>query len=437
MALTQFLPDHAGSLLAAFLLGGIAVGIVFSLRLQAVRRRAAALDHELAHAQAAREHTQLRLDELRQDREDFQQVRTALNNEFRQMAGQVLDDKGKHFAATSQTSLEATLRPFREQIEAFQKRVNDIHAEALRENVALGTEIRRVSAMGLQIGEQADSLATALRGENKTLGNWGEVLLERCLQSAGLVRGEHYDSQPVFHDGQGQRQQPDFVIYLPDDRRIVLDSKVSLVDYDRSVSAEHENDAVAALDAHVRSVRQHIDDLDRKNYAALAGSRGPGFVLMYMPVEAAAIAAVRHRPDMIDYAWRKQVMLVSHSTLLPVLKIVADSWVTSRTHEQAQELARHAGDVWTQLLRVAERLKRLGVTLGTASRHYNDTVTAMAGQQGLAGKASRFAAMAAQGNQAPLELDELTADFQAERLDASQFRENPEYGPSYPATSSK
>lgn len=357
---------------------------------------------------------------------ELEQSRAQMKLEFQNLANRILDEKGKVFSSTSQTALDALLRPFREQIEGFQKRVNHIHDENLRGNAALGAEIKRVADMGMQISLEASGLAAALRGDKKIMGNWGEIQLERTLQLAGLVKGEHYVAQPHYKDGQDQRRYPDFVIQLPDSKHIVIDSKVSLLDYERAVLAETDDDRKKSLDAHARAVRQHVDDLAAKDYSNLVGMHSPNFVLMYMPIEAAYIEALRHSHDLYDYAYRKNVVLVSHTTLIPVLKTVANVWLVVRSNEQAHQLSERAGEIYNQVAIMAERLKRLGVTLGTASGHYNDIVTAVAGQQGLFGKVSRFGELSSRANRALPSLDPLNTDFHDERLmwDASYDDKN-------------
>src|SRR3546814_3641247 len=183
------------------------------------------------------------------------------------MANQISGEKGKTVAQNSQSALDALLKPVREQIDGFQQRVNQVHDEARRGNVSLGSEIKRVLDVGLKISAEANTLASALKGDKKTTGNWGEVQLERTLQLAGLAKVDHYESQARFKDGQGNNRQPDFVVKLPDQKHIVIDSKVSLVDYDRALAAETDAETQAALDAHVKAVRNHIDDLSRKDYS--------------------------------------------------------------------------------------------------------------------------------------------------------------------------
>lgn len=380
--------------------------------------------HELSGQlqQLQRQHVELqtrhneKLAYFQQMQSELTASRAQMTAEFQNLANRILDEKGKTFSASSQSALEALLRPFREQIEGFQARVNQIHDETLRGNVSLGTEIKRVADMGMQLSVDASGLASALRGNNKTMGHWGEIQLERTLQLAGLVKGEHYVAQPPHHDHQNQRRYPDFVIKLPENKHIVIDSKVSLVDYERAFLAEDEAERAAARDAHVGAVRQHVDDLASKDYSNLIGLHSPSFVLMYMPVEAAYIEALRHSRDLYDYAYRKNVILVSHTTLIPVLKTVANVWMAVRSNEQAHQLSEYAGEIYNQVVIMAERLKRLGVTLGTASRHYNDTVTAVAGQQGLFGKVSRLGELSSKANKTLPELESLKADFHDERL---------------------
>ena len=242
---------------------------------------AAALDKELAELRITH---QEKLAALEAGRQWLEQARQQLKVEFQNLANQILEEKGRSFAANSQQSLDALLKPFREQINGFQQRVNQVHDEAVRGNASLGAQIRQVLDIGVRMSTEANTLASALKGDKKTAGNWGEIQLENALQQAGLAEGDHYEAQPRFHDQQGQARQPDFVVKLPDRKHMVLDSKVSLVDYDRAIAAETEPERQAALEAHVKAVRNHIDDLSKKDYSNLIGMRSPSFVLMFMPI---------------------------------------------------------------------------------------------------------------------------------------------------------
>ena len=382
--------------------------------LSAMARHLADAEKELSGLKATHAEKLAGYEALRQS---LEQSGKQLKTEFQNLANQILEEKGQTFAQTSQASLDALLKPFREQISGFQQRINQVHDESVKGHAALGTEIKQVLEIGLKMSAEANTLATALRGEKKTTGNWGEIQLERTLQLAGLMQGDHYEAQVRFKDEAGNYRNPDFIIKLPDDKHMVIDSKVSLVDYDRAVAAETDAERQASLDAHVRAVRNHIDDLSRKDYSNLIGMRSPSFVLMFMPIEPAYIEALKHNRDLFDYGYQRNVVMVSHTTLMPILRTVANLWRVAQSNQQAHELSARAGEIYNQVVVVAENLKRLGDTLGTVSNHYNRTVTSLAGRQGLYGKASRFNELSAKANKSMPELSPLHTDFETERLE--------------------
>lgn len=430
------------------LLGLLSVVLGMLIRLRHWRRLALRLEHECAQCQESEqlaksevtsqaEHARQLQEQLSEARlelarvqvtasererafrlmkEELDDSRERLKADFQNLAAQVLQEREQQFRSSSQDAMTILLQPFREQLQAFQQRVNQVHDESLRGHVSLAGEVRRLSEVGLQMSREAESLAMALKGDKKIAGNWGEVQLERSLQLAGLERDVHYETQARFKDVQGDVRVPDFLLKLPDDKHIVLDSKVSLVDYDRALAAANEAERKASLDAHVKAVRNHIDDLAGKNYSGLPGIGSPSFVLMFMPIEAAYIEALRHGGDLFDYGCSKNVILVSHSTLMPVLKTVSNLWMLARSNAQAQALADRAGELYNQVAMVAERLKKLGDSLDTVSRHYNSTVTAVAGQQGLHGKVSRFRELSLRANRKMPDLQPLAADIESERL---------------------
>jgi len=340
-----------------------------------------------------------------------------LRMQFQNLANQILEEKGRSLSHSSHTALDALLAPLREQLQGFARRVNEVHTEAVKSQSTLGAQIRQVLDVGLAMSAQAHNLTQALKGEKKTLGNWGEIQLEQTLQAAGLVSGTHYQAQVTLEDETRGKHRPDFVVKLPDDKCLILDSKASLVDYDRAVAAQTDDERKQALDAHVRALRQHVEELARKDYAALIGVKSPDFVLMFLPLEAAWLAALQHQPDLFDHGWQRQVVMVSHTTLLPVLKTVANVWRYARSNEQAHHLSALAGDVYNKIVDVAGHLKKLGNNLQTVSNQYNTTVTALAGRQGLYGKAQRFVDLSVKASKPMPDLAALETDLHTNRLE--------------------
>jgi DNA recombination protein RmuC len=370
------------------------------------------------------QHTRLETEHKeRQDRHTehvqlLNEARDNLKREFENLANRIFEDKGKSFTTTSRESLESLLKPFREQITGFQSRINEVHSESLRGNTALEKEIQKVLDVGLEMNSQATNLTSALKGDKKTAGNWGEAQLQRTLELAGLQAGEHFETQAAFRDDEGKRKLPDFVIRLPDDKNLIIDSKVSLVDYDRAISADSEEQQTLALNAHAQAVRNHIDDLASKDYVNLPGIGSPDFVLMFMPVEPAYIEAMKHNKDLFNYGYQKGVIMVSHTTLMPILRTVANLWMIEKGNNEAREISSKAGDIYNQVCLVAERLNKLGNTLKAANNHYNDTVRGLAGQQGLYGKIERFQQLSTKANKEMSALEPIHADIENDRLEA-------------------
>jgi DNA recombination protein RmuC len=268
------------------------------------------------------------------------------------------------------------------------------------------------------MNSQANNLTVALKGDKKTAGNWGEAQLERTLELAGLQAGEHYESQAAYRDEEGKRKHPDFVITLPDSKSLVIDSKVSLVDYDRAIAAETDEERTEALNAHAQAVRNHIDDLSSKDYANLPGIGSPDFVLMFMPIEPAYIEAMKHNKDLFNYGYQKGVVMVSHTTLMPILRTVANLWMIEQSNQEAKEISSKAGDIYNQVCLVADRLHKLGNTLKAANNHYNDTVTGLIGKQGLHGKVDRFQQLSTKANKEMAALEPIHEEIESDRLEA-------------------
>lgn len=337
--------------------------------------------------------------------------------QFKQLAQTVLAQTTQNFKQTGEQGIEQLLAPLKTQIETFQQRLNQVHSETVREQAQLGLELRKVMEVGLQMSTEAKHLSQALKGDKKRMGTWGEMLLAQTLEQMGLVKEQHYLAQPRYKSSQGQTLIPDFVVHLPNNKHLIIDSKTSLVDYDRAMAAESAEAREQALQALVKAFERHVDDLASKRYHHLPQLNSPDFVLMFVPLEPAYLAALSHRPELFEYGLRKNIIMTSHTSLVPIVKVIAQIWALAQSHDHAHALAQHAEAIFTQLDRLSERLKRVGDSISQLTNHYNGSVTALVGQQGVYAKLERFEAMVPHRDpQQTAQLQHLYPDIQTERL---------------------
>ena len=347
-----------------------------------------------------------------------EESRAALRTELEVIGQKLLASSGKALEATNQKSLDSILKPLAEKIDSFQSRVNQVHLDMVRNSASLSEQIKHLESVGVSMSGEAQNLTRALKGDKKLVGNWGEAQLEKTLELAGLRRGEHYDAQVSIKDERGDRHLPDFVIRLPEGKNLVIDSKVSLVDYERAVTAETDAQRSAALEAHGKAVKQHIDSLSAKDYANLPGMQSPDFVLMFMPVEPAYIEVMREQRELFNHGYQKNVVLVSHTTLMPILRTVANLWMIEHSNREAREISERAGDIYNTVCLLGDRLLSLGASLSTATNKYNDAVKAVQGKQGLAGKVARFQTLSKRANKTfPEALSPIDPEIEVMRID--------------------
>ena len=347
----------------------------------------------------------------------LEDAKKVLKLEFEKAAQTLVSQGEKNLASRNQESLDQLLKPQSEKIDGCQSRVNQVHTDLTGQNAVLKTQIKQLHDMGQVMSSEANNLTQALKGDKKLVGNWGEAQLERTLELAGLRRGEHYETQQAFKGEDGQRLLPDFVIFLPQDKHIVIDSKVSLVDYERAITTDDEVVRQQSLAAHANAVKRHIDQLSDKDYANLAWLQSPDFVLMFMPVEPAYIEIMRENRDLFNYGYKKNVILVSHTTLMPILRTVANLWMVERSNKEAREISDRAGDIFNAVCLVAERMESVGSSLSQTTRRYNDAVKSLVGRQGLHGKVDRFQTLSTRVSKSfPDNLDVLPEQTDANKL---------------------
>ena len=355
-----------------------------------------------------------------------EESRTTLRTELEVIGQKLLSSSGKALETTNQKSLDSLLKPLAEKIDQFQTRVNQVHTDMVRNSASLSEQIKHLESVGVSMSGEAQNLTRALKGDKKLVGNWGEAQLEKTLELAGLRRGEHYDAQVAIKDERGDRHLPDFIIRLPEGRNLVIDSKVSLVDYERAVTAETDPERASALEAHAKAVKNHIDGLSAKDYANLPGMESPDFVLMFMPVEPAYIEVMRGHRELFNHGYQKNVVLVSHTTLMPILRTVANLWMVEHSNREAKEISERAGDIYNTVCLLGERLLSLGASISTTANKYNEAVKAVQGKQGLIGKVSRFQSLSQRANKSfPDGLSPIEPDIDVARLEDLKDGESP------------
>lgn len=324
---------------------------------------------------------------LRSQEENLKKVKNELNLEFANLANKIFEEKSANFSKNSKESLELLLTPLGEKITSFEKRVNDAHSDSQKSAGELSAQLKEVVELGKNMSKEANSLSTALKGSNKVLGNWGEMQLERTLEAAGLEKGTHYVTQESF-DVSGKKLIPDFVINFPDDKQMIIDSKVSLHAYEKAVAAADPAQSKLALGEHIASIKKHIDELAKKDYSSLVKS--PDFVLMFVPVEPAFLEALKFDPNLFNYGYEKKVVLVSHTTLMPLLRVVANLWRMENGNKEAKEILKSANEIYEKFCTVAEKLNRLGNSVRSVNDNFNEVVKSVSGQGGLDSRLEKF-----------------------------------------------
>ena len=341
---------------------------------------------------------------LRSQEENLKKVKNELNLEFANLANKIFEEKSANFSKNSKESLELLLTPLGEKITSFEKRVNDAHSDSQKSAGELSAQLKEVVELGKNMSKEANSLSTALKGSNKVLGNWGEMQLERTLEAAGLEKGTHYATQESF-DASGKKLIPDFVINFPDDKQMIIDSKVSLHAYEKAVAAADPAQSKIALGEHIASIKKHIDELAKKDYSSLVKS--PDFVLMFVPVEPAFLEALKFDPNLFNYGYEKKVVLVSHTTLMPLLRVVANLWRMEHGNKEAKEILKSANEIYEKFCTVAEKLNRLGNSVRSVNDNFNEVVKSVSGQGGLDSRLEKFKKIAL--NPKDMQIKELEA----------------------------
>jgi DNA recombination protein RmuC len=330
---------------------------------------------ELTGAKAQSDARYVALNErLQEQKAEIEQLHKTLQEQFRNIATDILQKSSSTVQEEHRTRLNDILTPLRDKIERFETQVTKTNEERIREHQSMREQLSQLQQLNKTIGDEARNLVSALKGQTKTQGNWGEMILEKVLESSGLVKGREYFVQTSMADDDGKRLQPDVVIHLPDQRHLVIDSKVSLIAYERYCNAGDEASRELLLREHIASLRKHIRDLGSKNYQNLYDVNTLDFVLLFVPVEPAFTAAIEQDPELYNEAFSRNIVIVSTSTLLATLRTIANIWRMEYQNKNTVEIARQAGALYDKFASLVDDLIKVGVKMKDAGDVYEDAM---------------------------------------------------------------
>ncbi|WP_105104217.1 DNA recombination protein RmuC [Microbulbifer pacificus] len=352
------------------------------VEIQQLREEVSGKSQQLARFQVLVEKGEAALAEQKQQ---LEQARASMTQQFENLANRIFEEKQQAFVRRSEDSLRKSLDPLERQLGDFRKRVEHVYDRENAERNSLLGQIKALREQTQRISDEALNLTSALKGDRKIQGNWGEVVLERLLEESGLQKGREYETQVSF-TSDGRRRQPDVIVRLPEHKDLIIDSKVSLVDYERYASAETDEERTQALKQHVNSLRAHITGLNKKAYEQLEGVRTLDFVFIFVPIEAAYMLAMQADPELFRFAYEKQIVLVSPTSLMATLRTVENIWRYEKQNKNAEKIAAEAGKLHDQFALVLESLDILGSRIRQADEAYQETYKRLATGRGNAVK---------------------------------------------------
>ncbi len=341
-------------------------------------------------------------DRLREQEKSLVEREKRMQTEFENLANRLLEEKSRKFTDQNHRQITSLLEPLRERIRTFEAGVEQRFLEETRDRVSLKKEIEQLRALNQQLSLDANNLASALKGDNKTQGDWGEVQLELLLQRAGLSREVHYRVQASFTDQNGKARRPDFIIHLPDDKHLVIDSKVSLAAYEQYCATDSDADRQLFLKQHLQSIRRHIKDLGSKNYQQLYQINSPDYLLLFVPIEPAFALAIQQDTQLFSEALDRNIVLVTTSTLLATMRTVSFIWKQEKQKHSVLEIARQSGLLYDKFCTFVEDLQSIGTRLDQAQGAYEDAMRKLVDSKKfgdtLVGRAERIRELGAQAS---------------------------------------
>ncbi len=373
---------------------------VAELKLTVEEERAKVLD--LNHTLATLEADYRNLEEKFSDqKKEAQNLQEKFTRDFENLANRIFEEKSRKFTEQNKSNFSDMLKPLGDRIVEFEKKIDQTHKDSIVKNAGLFNELKHLKELNLQMSEEARNLTRALKGDTKTQGAWGEFILESILEKTGLEKGREYLVQESFTTENGRRQQPDVILNLPDNRHIIIDSKVSLTAYDGYVNAETDEQRAASVKAHLQSIRQHMRILAEKNYQKNYSDNGLDFVIMFIPLEPAYLLAIQTERSLYEEAFDKRIVFVSPTLLLPSLQLIKTVWRQEYQNRHVLEIAKRAGDLYDKFVGFTDDLLTLGRHLDSSKKFYEESMKKLSvGNGNLVGKVENLKKLGAKADKA-------------------------------------
>lgn len=387
------------------IVAGFAAGFVLAFLIQ--KSKQALLAAQIASAQTEKDNAATELEKMRADlatkmveqattvtkmeglkeqlaeqKQAMADLQKRLTTEFENMANRILKERAAELSETSKKDLSAILNPLKDNIAEFKQQVHEAYSLEMRDKAGLREQLKLLTEQNARISDEANNLTKALKGDVKQQGNWGEIVLERVLEMSGLHIGREFEREAVSKDDNDANKRPDVIVHLPDNKHVVIDSKVSLVAYDRLVNAPDNAAYETALKEQVASLKKHVNELAAKNYPNLPGLNAPDFVLMFVPIEAMFSVAVDADKNLFAYAWEKKIVIVSPTTLLATLRTIASIWQQENQTKNAFEIARLGGVLYDKMVGFIDDFQKIKRSLDAADKAYNDALGKMSTGKG-------------------------------------------------------
>lgn len=325
-----------------------------------------------------------------EEKEEIQKIQVKFKKEFENLANKILEQKSEKFTSLNKVNIEGILLPLQKKIKDFEEKVEKNRDSALQRHAELGQQLEQLNRQNLKISQEALNLTRALKGETKTQGNWGEMILEKVLEHSGLEKDREYSVQNSFTHENNKRVRPDVIVHLPDNKKMIIDAKVSLTAYEAYVNSTTPEEGQQYLSEHLASVKRHIHDLSGKNYQQIYAVESPDFVLLFIPIEAAFAAASQTHPNLYAEAFDQNIILVTPTTLLAVLKTIDSMWQNEKQKQNTLEIATRAGKLYDSFVNLLSDLEKLGQQLNTVQKTYDSTLRKLSGRNNLIKKVEKL-----------------------------------------------